>query len=218
MITVAEAAAVLRVREEVVRGWIDAGSISYVTLASGEHRIRLLDEQQSSCGPTHSSFRILELGRGIDPETRAAFVRDRRRRQRELELDGLDCGPVDVEALTSLIADRLRAVVPDPSTVTAADGMVRVAGAGIDVAHMISHSEGGAQERVRVVGERALQIASEALSEITMDPWPAEPRQFPGGFPPCNANIANGGLSLSYGDPENPILTLQPIALSDVID
>lgn len=165
-----------------------------------------------------SSFRILDLGRGIDPDTRAAFVNDHRRRQRELELDGLDSGPVDVDALTSSIADRLRAVVPDPSTVTAADGMVRVAGAGIDVAHIVSHGEDGAQERVRAAGERALEIASETLCEITSDPWPAKPRQFPGGFPPCNATIVNHELSLSYGDPNNPILTLGSIALGDVID
>jgi hypothetical protein len=214
LITVAEAAAILGVREQAVLDWIDAGLISFVTLESGEHRIQLLDEQQTSCGPTRSSFKILELGRGIDPATRAAFAEDQQRRRRELQLEGLDYGPVDVDALTSVIADRLAAVVPDPSKVSAADGIVWVAGAGIDVAGIIGHGEGTAQERVRATGERALEITSESLSEITVEPWPAKARQFPGGFPPCNATIANGELSLSYGDPGNPILALQPITLT----
>jgi hypothetical protein len=54
-------------------------------------------------------------------------------------VDGLDYGPVDVDALTWLIADRLTAVAP--GTVMAADGMVRVAGSGIDIAHIVIHAE-----------------------------------------------------------------------------
>ena len=203
-------------REQAVLDWIDAGLISYVTMETGEHRIQLLDEQLETSGPLTSSFTFLELSRGIDPETREIFAQEQRRRRRELELEGLDYGAIDVSALTTLIATRLAAVVPDPCEVTVYQGMVYVGGAGIDVARIIGDGDNPSEERIRLVGERALEIASESLSEVTMDPWPAKPRQFPGGFPPCNALITDGQLNMSYGDPSAPVLTLAPISLADL--
>jgi hypothetical protein len=40
---------------------------------------------------------------------------------------------------------------------------------------------------------------------------------FPGGFPPLYAEISNGELCMSYGDPGEPLLVLAPIRISDVL-
>lgn len=207
----------LRVREQAVYGWIEAGLISYVTMASGEHRIRQLDEHENHADGIRSSLRTLELGRDINRDAQATFRRDLRRRQRELQLERADYGAVDVDALTSLLAARFAAVVPDPSTVRAANGRVLAAGSGTDIAHIIAHTDGPPEDRIRYAAEQALETLSVSMSEITTEPWPASANDFRGGFPPINAMLVDGRLLLSYGDSDDPILTLEPIHLADVI-
>jgi hypothetical protein len=40
---------------------------------------------------------------------------------------------------------------------------------------------------------------------------------FAGGFRPYQAEIANGELLMSYGDPTDPILRLAPLELDEVM-
>jgi excisionase family DNA binding protein len=218
LLTIEEAAKILRVRERAVHDWIDAGMISYVTVASGERRIQQLAEHENGSQGINSSQRTLALGQDIDRDTQTKFRKDLQRRQRELQLESVDYGSVNIQALTSLIAARFAAVVPDPTTVTAADGQIFAAGRGIDIAHIIAHADGPPHDRIRYAAGQALDTLSGSMAEITTEPWPARTNQFRGGFPPSNATLADGKLLLSYGDESDPTLTLEPIRLADVIN
>ena len=217
LISLAEAAAILRVDEQAVRDWIAEGLISYVTMPDGEHRIQVRDESQESSPGVSSSFVAFELGRGISEEAQARFVAERERRRRQLDLKGLVWTDVDVEALCALLAERLGAVVPEGIRVSVRHGLVFVSGAGTDVARIVSDSEGSVDERLVEAAERLLEVASESISEVTADPWPADAGMFAGGFPPSHAEISNDELRVFYGEPEEPLLVLAPIRIPEVL-
>jgi len=217
LITPEEAAALLGVSGLDVLDWIDRRMISSAISEAGEPQIVLTEERVHNDGPFSGYFTRLELGRGIDPASRERFQQELQVRRRELELDGLDYGAIDVDELTNALAKRLAAVIPDGTDVSVSEGMVFVDGSGIDVAVAVARGDGPPAELIRDVAERALQIASEAISELTTDPWPAKPGQFRGGFPPANADVIDGQLCLSYGDPDHPVLKLEPIELTAVL-
>jgi hypothetical protein len=218
LITPAEAASILNVNEQAVREWIAADLIAYVTLPGGEQRIQLRDELHEQ-SPSHSGSLVsLELTRGVDEERSEPLAEQLRLRRRELQLQGLTWSNVDVEALAGLLAARLQEVVPDPGRVHVEGGMVWVAGAGIDVAQVVSdRDDESLEQRLIAAGERTLEIASDSLSEVTSQPWPARSGQFAGGFPPYDARISDGELHMRYGNPDAPILTLAPIKLSEIV-
>ncbi len=217
LITAAEAAAILRVSEQAVLDWIASGRISYVTLPSGEHRIRLVDEDHNRSGPTESGFAILQLHSSAlgDQESRS-FDRELWSKQQELRHAGLDYGDVDIDAFVALLADRLAAVAPDRASVSVRDRMILAAGWGSDVALAVGAGE-SLEERLVGAARNMLGTASDAFSQVTTDPWPARPGQFPSGFPPFDAKIADGELRLWYGEERAPILELSPIKLDELL-
>jgi len=132
-------------------------------------------------------------------------------------LKGLVWTGVDVDAFCALLAARFEAVVPDGCSVSMRNGLIYVAGAGADIARIVSDGCVGVEERLVEAAERLLEVASESVSEVTSDPWPGRAGMFPGGFPPLSAEISNGELRMFYGEPEEPLLVLAPIRISDVL-
>ena len=207
----------LRVSEQAINDWIARDLIAYQTLPNGEHRIRLLDEQHETGPGRRSSFVALDLHSGVDQAAGELFAEELRARRRELELEGLAWSEVDVSRLTALLGERLAAVVPADVEVRVDQLRVWVAGAGVDVGELVADGKEPVQDRIVLAAERLLEVASEAISEITADPWPATAREFPGGFPPYEAVISDRQLLMSYGDSADPLLTLTPIQLDDVL-
>jgi hypothetical protein len=217
LLTISEAAAILRVSEEAVRDWIAGDLISYETLPSGERRLHLSDEAHHHSLSHSSSMYVLDLQSGVTDEKAGLLGEQLAARRREHQLLGLVWTDLNVDALTELLAARLSDVCPDPQSVRAERGMVWVAGAGIDVAQLAADDEQSVEQRLISLAEQALETASEALSEITAEPWPAKGGMFPGGFPPIRARISDGSLFVSYGEPDAPILELAPIRLAEII-
>jgi hypothetical protein len=217
LITAAEAAALLCVSEDAVNDWIARELISHATLPNGEHRIRLLDEKHEVGPSRRSSFVALDLYSGIDDESAKQLAEEMKIRRRERQLEGLVWTQIDARRLTAMLAERLIAVVPDGVDVRVDDRMVWVAGSGVDVERSVADDEQSLEQRIIDTAEHMLDTASDAISEVIGEPWPARAGQFPGGFPPYEAAIVNGQLVMSYGKPDDPILTLSPIPLADVL-
>jgi hypothetical protein len=59
--------------------------------------------------------------------------------------------------------------------------------------------------------ERALDHLQDTLAEETTDPWPGR-----GYLPGAGAEVRDGALRLWYGDPEEPVLALEPIPLAEL--
>jgi hypothetical protein len=223
LISVAEAAATLRVTEAAVRDWIVTDRISYVTLPGGEHRLQLMDESHSHAGALESGFRMIKLARS-DPDeiSRKLFSLELSRRRREKRLIGLDAGEINVDALAAALAQRLGAVVPSQIHVTTESGMVWIGndenhGAGSDIAAMANDDGESLEERVCCAARHALEVAQDRIAEETTDPWPARAGVVPGGFPVPRAEIADEQIRLYYGESGTPILELAPVHLCDVI-
>jgi hypothetical protein len=215
MITAAEFAAILRVTEDDVLQWMLAGRIAYVDGAEGEPRARIR-ERHSVDGPLTSGLITYSMGR--DPDFQAEVAR----RRRELELQRMDWGEVDLEALAHALASRLQAVVPLACHVAVEEAMIWLRdaeghGAGIDVAFAASFPESGSgAERVRHAAATALQQAQDELAEITTDPWP---HKGAGQLPAPRADLILDGAAvrLLYGDLADPVLELEPLQVSEVL-
>ncbi len=215
MITAAEFAGILGVREGDVLQWMLAGRIPYVDGPEGEPRVRILEEH-SVDGPISSGLIRYSMSR--DPEFRAEVAR----RRRELELEAMDWGEVDVEALARALAARLEAAVSSACHVTVERAMIFVRdadghGAGIDVAFHASFPEAGpGGERVRGAAVSALAGAQDELTMITTDPWPGRGSSE---LPAPHAEFMSDGarVRLFYGSPADPVLELEPLRVSEVL-
>jgi hypothetical protein len=217
LITLAEAAEILRVSEQALEDWIAADLIAYETLPSGEHRIRLLDEQHEVGPIRRSSLVSLDLHSGVDHASAELFAKELPVRRRERELEGLAWSEVDAARLTALLAEALASAVPATVEVSVEDRLIWVAGSGVDVGQLVADAEASVEDRILLAAERLLEIASDAISEEIAEPWPASAGQFAGGFPPYEAVISDGQLLMRYGDPTKPILTFPPISVNDVV-
>ncbi len=215
MITVAEFAELLGVTEDDVLRWMLAGQIPYTDGSGGEPRVRIL-EQHSVDGPITSGFISYSISR--DPEFQAEVAR----RRRELELETMDWGEVELESLARALAVRLQAVVPSVCHVVVEGAMIWLRdaeghGAGIDIAFATSLPDSGSgAERVRSAAGTALQQAQDELAMTTTDPWP---RRGSGELPEPRAELTSDGsaVRLLYGDPVDPVLELEPIQVSEVL-
>ena len=215
MITAAEFASILGVTEDDVLQWMLAGWIPYVDGSEGEPRARIR-EQHSVDGPLTSGFITYSMSHDLDFQSEVA------RRRRELELETLDWGDVDLEALAHALASRLQTVVPAACHVTVEAAMIWLraadgSGAGIDVASAASFPESGSgAERVRNAAVTALRQAQDELAEITTDPWP---REGAGQLPAPRAEFVLDGAAvrLLYGDLADPVLELEPMQVSEVL-
>jgi hypothetical protein len=164
LISLAEAADMWQVEEQAVSDWIEEGLISSVTTPSGEHRIQVLDEQHERSPGRISSLRTFQISSGVSEEAAARFVVERERRRRELELKGLSWTEVDVEAFCALLAERFDSVVADGCSVSVRNGLIYVAGGGVDVARIVADSEVEVEERLVEAAERLLEVASDSIS------------------------------------------------------
>lgn len=109
LITAAEFAAILAVAEDDVLRCMLAGRIPFVDGAEGEPRVRILRQHRED-GPVTSGFMTYSISR--DPEFQAEVAR----RRRELELEAMDWGEVNIEALARALSMRLHAVAPPCAT------------------------------------------------------------------------------------------------------
>jgi excisionase family DNA binding protein len=222
LISVAEAAEILRVTEDAVRDWIATDRIPYVTLPGGEQRLELIDERHSHSGPVQQGITMIKTGVGkADEVSRKEFRLELAHRRREKQLIGLDGGGIDVDALAAALAERLAAVIPSQFEVTTESGMIRVLNdeghsVGIDVAAMADDDGESLEERVCRAARHALDAPQDWIADETTEPWPARAGVLPGGFPAPNAEIVDEQVRLYYGDSGAPILELAPIRLRDV--
>lgn len=215
MITAAEFAATLGVTEDDVLRWMLAGRIPYVDGSEGEPRVRIREEHTVD-GPLTSGFMSYSISRDAEFQAEVA------RRRRELELEAMDWGEVDLEALTRALSMRLDAVVPAVCHVAVERAMIWLRdpqghGAGIDVAFAASFPESGsAADRVRHAAAIALEKAQDELAEITTDPWP---RKGAGELPTPRAEFVSDGTAvrLLYGELEDSVLELDPLEVSEVL-
>jgi hypothetical protein len=218
LISVAEAALILRVSERDVLELMLAGWLEHVTLPGGERRVRLLDEDHDQSGATASGFAVLPFVVPGDADADAeAFGAELLRRRRDHELAGLEYGGVDVDALIGALAQRLAAVAPEGGEVVVERRMIWADGAGIDIPATVAETAGSDEDRVRAAAKNLLDVASEAFAELTAEPWPAPAGAYAGGFAPSGTAIDDGSLRMWWGDPGAPIVELEPIALADVI-
>jgi hypothetical protein len=215
MITAAELAAILGVTEDDVLQWMLAGRIPYVDGPEGEPRAQIR-EQHSVDGPLSSG--VITYSMSHDPDFQAEVAR----RRRELELETLDWGDVDLQALAHALASRLQTAVPAACLITVEGAMIwlRAAdgtGAGIDVASAASFPESGSgAERVRRAAATTLEQAQDELAEITTDPWP---RKGAGQLPAPRTELVLDGAAvrLLYGDLADPVLEFEPMQVSEVL-
>ncbi len=167
-------------------------------------------------GPISSGFISYPMSR--DPEFQAEVAR----RRRELELETMDWGEVDLDALAHAFAVRLEAVVPSVCHVAVEGAMIWLrdadgCGAGIDVAFAASFPDfGSGADRVRSAAVTALAQAQDELTMITTDPWP---RKGSAELPTPRAELTSDGavVRLLYGDLADPALELEPLQVSEVL-
>jgi hypothetical protein len=215
MITAAEFAAILRVTEDDVLQWMLARQIPYVDGVDGEPRARIREEH-SVDGPFTDWSITYSMSQDSDFQAEVAL------RRRELELETMDSGVVDLEALSHALGSRFQAVAPSACRLTVDGARIwlrdaRGAGGGIDVAFAASLPESGSgAERVRHAAAIALQQAQDQLAELTTDPWPCKG---PGHLPVPRAELILEGTAvrLLYGDLADPVLELEPLQVSEVL-
>jgi hypothetical protein len=136
---------------------------------------------------------------------------------------------VDVEALTAILADRFAAIIPAGFHVEASDGMLwysadagrfpgqagdyRVGRAGSHIRDNLGVYSDTDEENIIGVAVQALDELQDYVSEASHDPWPGRTGQ-----PPPHGQIRDSALHLWYGDPGQPGLACEPIALTAITD
>jgi hypothetical protein len=116
-ITAAEFASILAVTEDDVLLWMLAGHIPYVDGPDGAPQVRIR-EQHSQDGSMTCGFATYLVGNHPDFEAEVA------RRRRELPFQAIDCGEVNPDALTEVLAGRLGTVMPVGCTVDSDGAMI----------------------------------------------------------------------------------------------
>jgi hypothetical protein len=123
---------------------------------------------------------------------------------------------VTPDELTELLAERLNEIAPPGIQVLAGDGMLHYSAVGT------ARAAGGAAtfvtdnldaslplpQRLRQVGELALDEFQDYVDEATTQPWPGSV-----GVPPAHAEVHGSQLYLWYGPAEAPIAECRPISL-----
>lgn len=137
-------------------------------------------------------------------------------------------GPLDGEALTRALAERLDEIVPRPLCVAALGDGLHVglpppsSGNGIGViAEDANTGDGEGVEQgmlLHACGAALQQVQTWIIDNWLQEPWPVWRRE-PGKDPVPHdwAVIRGGEIHLGYGDSDDPALPLPPIALADVM-
>jgi hypothetical protein len=203
----AEFAAVLKVTEDDVRGWIAEGKLPCELGPDGEPLLEIIDEAHEEHDGAAMGFVMYSTGALGSDEIGA------RRRERQLESYAYD-GPIDADSLVAALAQRMNAVVPD-SVVEAADrGMVY----GVDVPRWLAGSEDRTpDELVAGIAAQMMENASERLADDTAEPWPARAGDFDGGFPPVGTEVRDGVVRMWWGPSDAPVLELEPLPVGEVL-
>jgi excisionase family DNA binding protein len=222
LITVGEAAEILKVSEAAVIEWIESGRIRAVSTPNGSYRLRLWIERHHHSGALASNIYALDLGLSEPSEESEEWRRELFGKQRERSSAGLIPGSLKLEAFTRALAERFAAVIPAPMWVSVQDGMVWLIsafGGRAGLARVDGLRDGDDPvEVVRGAVEGALATAQDYVSEDTGEPWPAVAGQLSAGFPAPRAEIADGQLRMFYGNPDAPMLELTPIPLAEILE
>jgi excisionase family DNA binding protein len=184
LISVAEAARILRVGEDAILEWIKTGRMRAVTLANGEYRLRLADEPRFDRVTDNPRIAIQPGIYKTDfwpPDLTDAeledWARELRRKRREKRLEGLDLAGIDLTALGQGLATRLGGLLPALWTASSTDGIVAVADPGgasvstLDLALMLGDAD-AAKDRVLWALLSALAILQTQIADETTKPWP----------------------------------------------
>ena len=155
LLSPAEFAAVLKVTEDDVRGWIAEGKLPSETGPDGEPLLEIIDEAHEEDDGAAMGFVMYSTG-ALEGDEIAA-----RRRDRQLESYAYD-GPIDADALVAALAQRMAAVVPDASVEAPYRGIVY----GVDVPCWLDGSEDPAPELlIAAITARMMENASERLAD-----------------------------------------------------
>jgi excisionase family DNA binding protein len=125
LISVEEAAKILRVAESDVWQWIAAGKIHSVMIPGGERRLQLLSETYDGSGPNQGGFISLQLHDGdTDEPTVREFHRELGRARRAAQLARLPETEIDPQALATALGQLLAGMAPAQLSIVAEGGMV----------------------------------------------------------------------------------------------
>jgi hypothetical protein len=207
LVSLAEFAAVLKVTEEDVRGWIAEGKLPSEPGPDGEPLLEIIDEAHDEDGGVAMGFVMYSTGDLTGEEIGG------RRRERHAESYAHD-GPIDADALVAALARRMAAVVPDPAREAPHWGVVY----GVDVPSCLEGSEDQApEELVAGMAARMMENASERVADETTEPWPARAGDFEGGFPPVGVEVVDGVVRMWWGAFDAPVLELEPLVVEEVL-
>ncbi len=207
LLSPAEFAAVLKVTEDDVRGWIAEGKLPSETGPDGELLLEIIDEAHEEHDGAAMGFVMYSTGALEGDEIGA------RRRDRQLESYAYD-GPIDADALVAALGRRMAAVVPDASVEAPYRGIVY----GVDVPWWLDGSEDRApEELIAAISAQVMENASERLADDTAEPWPARAGDFEGGFPPVGTELRDGVLRMWWGSSDAPVLELEPLSVGEVL-
>lgn len=230
LITITEAAEILRVHEQAVVDWIEAGRLKAVRLPAGEHRLRIADEQRSDFGTSDSTYSIRSAiyaldfwPDGFDEHERARWGEELAREQREKRLEGVDRGTIDVSALARELAMRLIEALPPSWTASGTDGIITVldlhgaVSSDVDVAMLTGDEHDTTEDRLLGAALATLDSIQTDVAEDTTEPWPGRSGKDYVGLPAPGVEIVGRELRTWYGPREAPIVAFRPIRLDDVI-
>jgi hypothetical protein len=207
LVSPAEFAAVLKVTEDDVRGWIAEGKLPAEPGPDGEPLLSIIDEAYEEHDGGAMGF-VMYSADALGSDEIGT-----RRREREREGYAYD-GPIDADALVAALARRLADVVPDAAIEAPYRGMVY----GVDVAWWLSGSEDRSpEELVAAIAAQVMENTSERVADETAEPWPARAGQFEGGFAPVGTEVRDRVVRMWWGNAEAPVLELEPLLLAEVV-
>ncbi len=125
VLSVAEAAAILRVSQGAVFDWIAQRCLAAGCLPDGALGVQVSGQEHVAGGARGTDVTLFITSSGAAGDDSAlVFSEELVRERRELELAGLYVGEVDIDALSAVLAERLSRVVPAGFTASAASGLV----------------------------------------------------------------------------------------------
>ncbi len=228
LISVAEAARILRVGEDAILEWIKTGRMRAVTLANREYRLRLADEQRFDRVTDNPRIAIQPGIYETDfwpPDLTDAeledWARELRRKRREKRL-GVDLAGIDLTALGQGLATRLGGLLPALWTASSTDGIVAVAdpdGASVstlDLALMLGDAD-AAKDRVLWALLSALAILQTQIADETTKPWPDDMSKSHPGLANAGGEIVRDVVRMRFGPADAPIVEFEPMHLADIL-
>jgi excisionase family DNA binding protein len=231
LISVSEAAEILRVSEDAVINWIEADRLRAVTMPNGEYRLRLADERHHDSGRSASGYSFRSGSYKLDfwpadltEAEHDEWATELRQQQRLKRREGIDVDTIDVNVLAETLAERLVKVLPESWTIAGHDGIVNVIdgdgleAAGLDLTLILGDADDAAADRVLGAAVNALDHLQTEIAEETAEPWPDHAgRGYRGGLPEPGGEIVGDELRLWFASADGRAVTLKPISLANVL-